>query len=62
MDKNQYKSIEEKSILDYVRTNQSACDDIIEKKIDEEKLYSLTKYNRKEIKESATCPRTSPGI
>ena len=52
MDKNQYKNIEEKSILGYEMINQSVYDDIIEIKIDEETLYSLTKYNRKEIKET----------
>ena len=46
------KNIEEKSILDYVMTNQSVYDDIIEMKIDEEKLYRLTKYKGKEIKET----------
>ena len=33
-------------------TNQSVYDDIIEMKIDEEKLYRLTKYKGKEIKET----------
>ena len=42
----------EKAILDYVMTNESVYDDIIEMKIDEEKLYRLTKYKGKEIKET----------
>ena len=33
-------------------TNESVYDDIIEMKIDEEKLYRLTKYKGKEIKET----------
>ena len=33
-------------------TNQSVYDDIIEMIIDEEKLYRLTKYKGKEIKET----------
>ena len=33
-------------------TNQSVYDDIIEMKIDEEKLYRLIKYKGKEIKET----------
>ena len=46
------KNCNEKSILDYVMTNQSVYDDIIEMIIDEEKLYRLTKYKGKEIKET----------
>ena len=46
------KNDKEKSILDYVMTNQSVYDDIIEMTIDEEKLYRLTKYKGKEIKET----------
>ena len=46
------KNENEKSILDYVMTNESVYDDIIEMKIDEEKLYRLTKYKGKEIKET----------
>ena len=42
----------EKSILDYVMTNESIYDDIIEMKVDEEKLYRLTKYKGKEITET----------
>ena len=42
----------EKAILDYVMTNESVYDDIIEMKIDEEKLYRLTRYKGKEIKET----------
>ena len=41
------KNDSEKSILDYVMTNESVYDDIIEMKIDEEKLYRLTKYKGK---------------
>ena len=41
------KNCNEKSILDYVMTNQSVYDDIIEMIIDEEKLYRLTKYKGK---------------
>ena len=33
-------------------TNQSTFDDIIEMKIDEEKLYRLTNYKGKEVKET----------
>ena len=46
------KNDKEKSILDYVMTNQSVYDDIIEMNIDEEKLYRLTKYKGKEITET----------
>ena len=46
------KNDNEKSILDYVMTNESVYDDIIEMKVDEEKLYRLTKYKGKEIKET----------
>ena len=52
MDKSQHKNDKEKSILDYVMTNQSTFDDIIEMKIDEEKLYRLTNYKGKEMKET----------
>ena len=46
------KNDNEKSILDYVMTNESIYDDIIEMKVDEEKLYRLTNYKGKEIKET----------
>ena len=46
------KNDNEKAILDYVMTNESVYDDIIEMKIDEEKLYRLTKYKGKESKET----------
>ena len=46
------KNNKEKSILDYVITNQSTYDDIIEMKIDEEKLYRLTNYKGKEMTET----------
>ena len=46
------KNGSEKAILDYVMTNESVYDDIIEMKIDEEKLYRLTNYKGKEIKET----------
>ena len=42
----------EKAILDYVMTNESVYDDIIEMKIDEEKLYRLTNYKGKEMTET----------
>ena len=42
----------EKSVLDYVLTNESIFEDIKEMKIDEEKLYRLTKYKGREIKET----------
>ena len=42
----------EKAILDYVVTNESIFDDIIEMKIDEEKLYRLTNYKGKEAIET----------
>ena len=37
----------ERSILDYVMTNESIYEDIIEMKIDEEKIYRLTNYKGK---------------
>ena len=46
------KNEKEKSILDYVMTNESLYEDLIEMKIDEEKLLRLTKYKGKEIKET----------
>ena len=46
------KNDNEKAILDYVMTNQSVYDDIIEMKIDEENLYRLTKYKGKEVIET----------
>ena len=46
------KNEKEKSILDYAMTNESIYDDIIEMKIDEEKLYRLTKYKGNEVKET----------
>ena len=42
----------EKSILDYVMTNESIYEDVVEMKIDEEKIYRLTKYGGREIKET----------
>merc|ERR1712106_443813 len=38
---------EEKSILDYVMTNESIYEDITEMYIDEDKIYKLTKYKGK---------------
>ena len=46
------KKNEEKSILDYVVTNQGIYEDIIEMKIDEDKIYKLTNYKRKEAVET----------
>ena len=46
------KKNEEKSILDYVMTNESMYEDIIEMNIDEDKIYKLTKYKGKEAIES----------
>ena len=46
------KNENEKAILDYVMTNESVYDDIIEMKVDEEKLFRLTKYKGKEMKET----------
>ena len=46
------KNDNEKAILDYVTTNECVYDDIIEMKVDEEKIYRLTKYKGKELKES----------
>ena len=46
------KNEKEKAILDYVVTNESIYDDIVEMNIDEEKLYRLTNYKGKETKET----------
>jgi len=46
------KKAEEKSILDYVMTNESIYEDITEMYIDEDKIYKLTKYKGKKAIET----------
>jgi len=46
------KNVNEKSILDYVFTNINLYEDIINMKIDEDRLHKLTKYSGKEIIET----------
>jgi len=42
----------EKAILDYTMTNENLYEDVTRMKIDEEKLFRLTKYKRRNIKET----------
>ena len=52
MDQNQHKKRSRKSILDYAVTNENLYEDIIKMTVDEEKLYRLTKYKGREVKET----------
>ena len=50
------KKDEEKSILDYLMTNESVYEDITEMYIDEDKIYKLTKYKGKKAIETDHNP------